>query len=271
MRHRQALVLGTLALVLAGPAALVGALAVAAQGPGGQSQSAPAATWSNYFYPAKVGLTCTNSFTTADTSGSETITVASITPSPLGKEIVVNQSGSVQAAGKDSPINVSTHYTLRNDGRLMTEPSSGLVAGQQARTVGFTTFPTVKTLLAGGSGVSTIQEVLPLPASELSELSPALKANQTALDMSISLRQSGRSVGNLTVPMGTYHHVLEVKSTISGFSVTNALPSAEKLLNGAIGPTLDKVLTFTTWYAPGVGPIQGDVGGLTTVNKACTS
>ncbi len=250
----RSLTIGALVLGFAGSVLPWAALPATAHGTGKDTAIAPKATWSNYFYPPRVGLTCTESFTTADTSGTETLTVASITSNGAGKEIVINQSGSVHAAGKDEPINASSHYLLTKDGRLESEPSSALLSGQSEHSVGFTIYPTVKKLLAGGTGVSTVHEVLPLPASELSALSPALKANQTSLDISIALRQSGQAVASLTVPMGTYHHVLEIKSKIGSFSVTNAVPSAEKLLAGAFGPTLDKIFEVHHLVRPGRGP-----------------
>jgi hypothetical protein len=259
-----------IALVIAISPLALSSPAIAAPASHREAAAPVSPTWATYFFPTRVGLTCTNSFVSASASGQETLTIASIKDSPRGKSIVITESGAVQSAGQDIPVNASVHYTLTPDGELINEPSNALVVGQGVHTVGNTILPTVKSLLAGGSSVSTIRESIPLPQSQLAQISPALKANQTGLDVSVSLREKGKAVSALTVPMGTFHHLLEVQTKMQAFHVTNAIPSAEKEIDAAIRPTLSKVLSFSTWYAPGVGPVQVSVASLTTVTKGCS-
>jgi hypothetical protein len=249
---------------------LLGPSAGAALSGSSRIDAAPAPTWATYFYPARVGWTCHDSFTSAGASGEETLSVAAVTSSPQGKHINVDVSGSSQSGGQDVPVNSSLQYTLTPKGGLITEASSALVVGVGAHSNGESVLPTVKALLAGGSSQSSIRESIPLPASQLAQISPILKANQTGLDVTVSLRESGKAVPTLTVPMGTLHHLLEVQTTIRTFRVTNAIPSAASEIEAAVRPTLAKVLSFTTWYAPNVGPVRVDVGGITTTATSCS-
>ena len=179
-------------------------------------------------------------------------------------------SGSSQSGGKAQPINSSLQYTLTPHGGLVNEATSTLVVGVGAHTNGTTVLPTVKALLAGGSSLSTIRESVPLPASQLAQISPVLKPNQTGINVSVSLREKGRAVSTLTVPMGTFHHLLEIQTTIHRIQVTNAIPSAGSEIAAAIRPTLSQVLSFSTWYAPKIGPVQVSLGGVTIAATSCS-
>lgn len=262
---RVAVALSAIAIPL-----LLGPSAGAALSASSRAAAAPSPTWATYFYPARVGWVCHDSFTSAASSGEETLSVVAVRSSPQGKHINVDVSGSSQTGGQDTPINSSLHYTLTSNGSLINQPSSTLVVGVGAHTIGNTVLPTVKALLAGGSSQSSIRETIPLPPSQLAQISSVLKPNQTALDASVTVGEKGKAVSSLTVPMGTFHHLLEVQSTIHTFRVTNAIPSAASEIDAAVRPTLNQALSIATWYAPNVGPVRVDVGGITTTASSCS-
>jgi hypothetical protein len=64
--------------------------------------------------------------------------------------------------------------------------------------------------------------------------------------------------------------VLEVETTMKTFRITNALRGAAKELESAMKPGVAKGARETTWYAPGVGPVQVLLDGLKTVALKCS-
>jgi hypothetical protein len=228
-------------------------------------------SWSDYFYPLKVGWTCHEAIDSAGVTGSETLTVTAVAKVRDGHSVSVTEGSSTSVGGTNIPTNSVLHYVLTNDGRLVSVPSAGQFAGQPYEIRGDTTLPSVHTLLSGGTGTSELRISEPLSQSELAQVGSILAPHATALDMSVVLRERGHRGAVLQTPMGTFHNVLVVQASLGSIRVTNAAKGASKALTSELQPVLGKDLANTTWYAPGVGPVRFDVGGIDAAMTSCGS
>jgi hypothetical protein len=231
--------------------------------------AASSSTWAHYFFPTKVGWTCHETIDSKGITGSETETVTAVQKVSNGTSVTVTEGSSTTVNNTSVPTNAVLHYVLTNSGQLISTPSSGQAVGQAFNLEGNTTFPSVSKMLAGGTGLSTMHGAEPLNQSDLSELGPALKPHSTGLDMTFIIKQSGRSVPELSTPHGTFHHVLWVRSTLESIKVDNAVPAAAKELDSAIKGDIAKVLSNAVWYAPGDGPVEVDVDGIMGYISSC--
>ncbi len=223
----------------------------------------PAPTWTQYFYPLKVGWTCHESVTQSGVDATETLTVAAVGATPTGQSVTVNVAGSTTVNGFSVPANVALHYLLTKKGELVSVPSAGQLAGQAYHFEGNTTFPDVAALLSGKSSVSRLHIAAPLSQTDLTQLQAVLAPHATSLNMAVELRQSGSMSPVLHLPSGTtFHNVLKVHSTLRQLSFTNVSKSGSKILASELKPVLSKELANTTWYARGRGPVRTQVGGL---------
>jgi len=261
-------------LLVAGAVPLALTLLVSALGQAGAAQRNLSAshqpTWISYFFPTRIGLTCRESFASNGLSGDETLRVTAVSTSSLGTRVTVEESSATQVAGKDIPTNAALHYTITREGSLVSSPSAGMFGGQTAQLVGNTVLPSVGQLLSGRSFTASLHEIVPLSAAQLSQVRSALKPGQTSLQIALALRERGRLVPTLTVPLGTFHNVLEVSTSLGHVEVKNALPSAAKSFNAALEPTFRKELNFQTWYAKNTGPVQITLAGVMTRMTSCT-
>jgi hypothetical protein len=269
---------GTVLAGLPGPT-LASASAAAAAAASSASPSATttkptrtsgAPTWTSYFYPLTVGWTCQEALTTV-TSGSETLTVAAVTKTRKGQAITIDEASSTDVSGTEVPTNAALHYLITTNGQLVSAPSAGQLSGQAYRVVGDTVFPSVRTLLAGGSGLSRVRISSVPSKSDLAQIKPILVPHATSLEMVLVLKQSGTKVAQLQTSAGTYHDVLAVRSTLKSLDVTNVLPRDRRGLDRQIQPTVAKSLTTTVWYAPGYGPVKVIAGGITGVVTSCAA
>ena len=264
-RHRAAL--GRIAVTGAACVIALTSLAALDALPAGSASVAP--TWVNYFFPLKVGWTCHESLDGAGVTGGETLTVSSIGTAPQGRSITITEGSSSTAGGISVPTNAALHYILTNGGQLISVPSGIQVAGQPYGIKGNTTFPSLHTLLSGGTAVSREHIAAPLSPADRAELQALLPSGATSLNMAVEQQQSGDSVPVLHTPMGTFHHVLMVRSVLKSIVFTDVTKAASKELAAAVKPVIAKELSLTTWYAPGVGPIKVTADGYTAVVTSC--
>jgi hypothetical protein len=226
-------------------------------------------TWSNYFYPLTVGWTCHESLHSGGATGTETLRIDAVQPVRGGKSVTVVEGSSTTVNGTSIPTNASLHYVLTDAGQLISVPSAGQTAGQSFQIQGDTTYPSVRALLGGGAAVSKLHISAPLNQSDLAQLKVVLQPGASSLSMLVELRQSGSPVAVLTTPMGTFHHVLAVHSSLKSIQVTDALKAAENQLDSTLQPVIAKELAITTWYAPGVGPVKFKVGSISSAMTSC--
>ncbi len=226
-------------------------------------------TWVHYFFPLKVGWTCHESLEATGATGDETLTVASVSRTSRGRSVTITEGSSSTAGGVSVPTNAALHYVLTTGGQLVSVPSGIQVAGQPFSINGTTTYPNVQTLLSGGSAVSRLHIAVPLSAADRAELKAVLPANATALDIAVAVQQSGRSVAELQTPLGTFHHLLSVRSVLKSIAFTNVSKAASRELAAAVKPAIAKELTLDAVYAPGVGPIKITAAGYTGVLTSC--
>jgi hypothetical protein len=227
-------------------------------------------SWASYFFPLRVGLTCHESFASNGVSGDETLRVTSVTTSSAGTKVTVEESSSTQAAGKDIPTNAALHYTITRSGALVSSPSAAMIGSQAAQLIGNTVLPSVSQLMSGKVFTTSLQEIVPLSSAQLSQVSSALKPGQTSLRIAITLKERGSVVPILTVPLGTFHNLLDVSTSLGQVTVKNALPGAAKTFASALEPTFKKELNFQTWYAKNSGPVQITLAGIVTRMTSCT-
>jgi hypothetical protein len=252
-------------LLAAGAVAVTSVPAICA----GAAGATRAHTWADYFYPLKVGWTCHETVNSGGVTGTETLTVASIGTVPGGRSITVDEGSSSTADGRTVPTNSALRYVLTSKGGLVTVPSSGQLAGQAYRIDGSTVYPSVQTLLGGGSSTSRLHISLPLAASDLTELKGVLPPKTTDLDMTVSVRQTGTVVPTLSTPGGSLDDALAVHSVLKSITVTNALKSATKELDAALKPVVAKELVTTTWFELDRGPVKFTFDGITGYVTDC--
>jgi hypothetical protein len=256
------------AAVLTAALAFGMAPAAASDKPATTPTSSP--TWTTYFFPLKIGWTCQETLTTG-TTGTETLTVTAVTKTKQGQQVTVDEGSSTKVNGTNVPSNAANHYVITKSGQLISAPSAGLMAGQAYRDVGNTVYPSVHTLLAGGSGLSRAHVSAPLAQSDLAQVKSVLTPHATSLEMNIVLEQSGTKVALLHTSAGTYHDVLAVRSTLHSLDITDARESARRELDRDIEPTLAKSVANTVWYAPGAGPVKVVSGGITGLVTGCSA
>jgi hypothetical protein len=232
-------------------------------------KSAAAPTWTTYFYPLKVGLTCQEELTTGAT-GTETLTVTAVTKTKQGQAVTIDEGSSTEVNGTSVPTNAAIHYVITKSGQLISAPSAGQLGGQAYRVEGNTVFPAVQTLLSGGSGLSRERISAPLADTDLAQIKSILTTHATSLSMALVLKQSGTKVALLQTPAGTYHDVLAVRSTLRSLDITNALASARRDLDREIEPIVAKSVVSTVWYAPGKGPVKVVASGVTGIVTGCS-
>jgi hypothetical protein len=226
-------------------------------------------TWAGYFYPLKVGWTCHETLQSSGATGSETLTIAAVGHVAQGRSVTVTEGSSSTANGTSVPTNAALHYILSNEGPLISVPSDYQVGGQAYSIKGDTTYPSVRTLLSGGNSLSSLHVDAPLNQTDVAELKGVLPAGATSLDMAVTVAQRGNAVASLQTPMGTFHHVLAVHSTVKKIAFTNISKADSKELATAIKPLIAKILTATTWYAPGVGDIKNSLDGVVSTVTDC--
>ncbi len=231
--------------------------------------SAAAPTWVHYFFPLKVGWTCHESLEATGVTGAETLTVASVGRTSQGRSVTITEGSSSTAGGVSVPTNAALHYVLTTRGQLVSVPSGIQVAGQPFSINGTTTYPNVQTLLSGGSAVSRLHIAVPLSAADRAELKAVLPAGATTLNMAVAVQQSGSSVAALHTPMGTFHHLLSVRSVLKSIAFTNVSKAASKELAAAVKPAIANELTVNAWYAPGVGPVKITTASYTGFLTSC--
>jgi hypothetical protein len=261
--------LGVLSIALA--TAFVPTVTLAAQASGAASQAGKL-NWNTYFDPQRVGFTCDDTFSTPTTSGAETLTVSAVKQTAQGKAITIEESGITHPAGGGSvPTNETLHYTITPSGDLVSTPSSLQFGAQSGNVVGQTILPNVASMLAGHRSTYVFKISIPLSKADLAQVGSTLRPHQTALKISIEMANHGSAVPTLSVPFGTFHQVLRIDTTMKKVTVTNAITAdAGKQIGSVIESQFKQGLNATTWYAPGVGPIQVFLNGLTTVTKSCT-
>ncbi len=242
-------------------------IATAATGDAGTAKKA--ATWVRYFFPLKVGWTCHESLDGTSATGDETLTVSSVGTAPQGRSVVITEGSSTSVGGVSAPTNAALHYVLTKSGQLISVPSGIQLAGQPYSIDGDTTFPSAQTLLSGGTAVSRLHISVPLSAADRAELKAVLPASATSLDMVVGIRQSGGSVPVLRTPMGTFRHVLSLRSVLQSIAFTNVSKAASKELAAAFKPAIAKELSLTAWYAPGVGPVKTTTDGYSASLTSC--
>lgn len=225
-------------------------------------------TWTTYFYPLKVGWTC-NEVLTTGTGGNETLTVDSVTRVKDGQAVTLTESSTTGASGGGTPSNKTVRYILTKSGDLVSEPSAGQLSGQEYQIRGDTIYPSVQTLLSGGSGLSRVRIDAPLAHGDLSKLTGVLKPHYSTLDMALELKQTGTKVAELTTRAGTFHHLLAVHSVLHSLDITDATHYARQSIDSELRPTVAESVTNTVWYAPGFGPVKVSVGGVTSVATGC--
>jgi hypothetical protein len=226
-------------------------------------------TWVGYFFPLKVGWTCHESLTGGGATGDETLTVSAVAPVSQGRSVTIDEGSSSTVGTTSVPTNAALHYILAKGGQLISVPSGLQVAGQPYSITGDTTYPSIKTLLAGGSAVSHLHIAALLSPADRAELQGVLPAKATSLEMAVDVAQRGSSLETLQTPLGTFHHVLVVHSVAKSIAFTNIGKAASKELAGAILPTVAKQLSSTAWYAPGLGPIKDSADGFTATDTSC--
>jgi len=227
-------------------------------------------TWKSYFYPGRMGRTCQETLDSDGMTGTETLRVSDVTTTPRGTQITIDEGSDTQVDGKNIPTNAALHYTITRSGDLVSSPSSELIGGMAAQLVGNTVLPSVRHLSSGGVFSSTLHLLVPLSESDLSQLSGSLQPGQTSLQIAISIREKGTVVPTLTVPLGTFHDVLEVTSSLGQVEVTNAAKGAGGAFASALYPELKKELGNQTWYAKNNGPVQFELSGLVAHLTSCT-
>lgn len=227
-------------------------------------------SWSTYFYPLRVGYVCTETIDSTGVNATETLTIAAVEHTAAGTNVTVDQSGDTQVGSKQTPTNGALHYTLRDDGSLVSTSANELISGTGAGTRGPTVFPSVKALVSGRTGRSSAVVAVPLSNSDLQQLQGALKPGQTSLNMKIGFINSGSLVPTLVVPMGEFHDVLKVTTKLRGLNVTNASSAGAQALNSALKPEIEKTSNIQTWYARDVGPVQVSIAGLTIKAQSCS-
>jgi hypothetical protein len=253
------------AVAVAGVAGAIASPVAGAAAP--KSSSAP--TWTNYFYPLTVGWTCHESLHSGGATGTETLRIDSVTPVSDGKAVDVVEGSSTTVNGTSVPTNESLHYVLTKAGQLISVPSAGQTGGQSFQIQGDTIYPSVRALLGGETSLSKLHIAAALDQTDLAQLKAVLKSGATSLLMEVSLRQRGSSVSVLETPMGTYHNVLAVHSSLKSIQISNAVRAAQRELDSSLEPVIAKELAITTWYAPGVGPIKSEVGGISSAMTSC--
>jgi hypothetical protein len=259
----------SLATVLAGvPGPLPASIGPAAAAAASPKPPSSGPTWTSYFYPLKVGWTCHEALTRV-TTGTETLTVTAVTKTKKGEAITIDEGSSTIVDGTNVPSNEALHYLITTGGQLISAPSAGQLAGHTYHYAGNTVFPSVRTLLAGGSGLSRVHISAPLSKSDLSQVKSILTPHSTSLDMVLVLKQSGTKVAQLQTSAGTYHDVLAVRSSLKSLDITNALGSARSDLDRELQPNEAKAVANTVWYAPGNGPVKVIVGGVTGIVTDC--
>ena len=226
-------------------------------------------SWVGYFFPLKVGWTCHESLSGGAATGDETLTVSAVAPVSQGRSVTVDEGSSSTVGTTSVPTNAALHYILTNRGQLISVPSGLQVAGQPYSITGDTTYPSVKSLLSGGSSVSHLHIAALLSPADRAELQGVLPAKATSLDMAVDVAQRGGSLETLQTPLGTFHHVLVVHSVAKSIAFTNIGKAASKELAGAILPTISKELSSTVWYAPGVGPVKDSADGFISTITSC--
>ena len=249
----------TAVVSLSGTAGTAGAAGTTGDGP----------TWVGYFFPLKVGWTCHESLTGGGATGDETLTVSAVAPVSRGRSVTVDEGSSSTVGTTSVPTNAALHYILTNRGQLISVPSGLQVAGQPYSITGDTTYPSIKTLLSGGSTVSHLHISALLSPADRAELQGVLPAKATSLEMAVDVAQRGGSLNTLQTPLGTFHHVLVVHSVAKSIAFTNIGKAASKELAGAILPTISKEFSATVWYAPGVGPIKNSADGFISTITSC--
>ena len=239
-------------------------------GGAGTAESAGAnPTWVGYFFPLKVGWTCHESLSGGAATGDETLTISAVAPVSRGRSVTVDEGSSSTVGTTSVPTNAALHYILTKRGQLISVPSGLQVAGRPYSIIGDTTYPSVKSLLSGGSSVSHLHFAALLSPADRAELQGVLPAKATSLDMAVDVAQRGGSLETLQTPLGTFHHVLVVHSVAKSIAFTNIGKAASKELAGAILPTISKELSATVWYAPGVGPIKNLADGFISTITSC--
>jgi len=231
--------------------------------------AAASATWVGYFFPLEVGWTCHESLTGGGATGDETLTVSAVAHVSQGRSVTVDEGSSSTVGTTSVPTNAALHYILTSRGQLISVPSGIQVAGQPYSITGDTSYPSVKTLLSGGSGVSHLHIAALLSPADRAELQGVLPAKATSLEMAVDVAQRGSSLKTLQTPLGTFHRVLVVHSVATSIAFTNIGRAASKELAGAILPTISKELSSTAWYAPGFGPIKDAADGFTSTLTSC--
>jgi hypothetical protein len=249
---------------------VVVALAGSAASAAASTPKAP--TWKTYFYPAVVGYHCVEAIAvnTAGSSGTETLTVTAVSRRSGATHFTVAQKGTTTVSGASVPSIGLLHYVITGGGELEDNTSSVNVGSINGGVSGVTNLGTVAKLVAGASVTSVLHVVEPLSASEIKDLQGVLPSGQTSLHATLTMASRGTNVATLNIPLGTLHHVLEVKADISHISFTNLVKGASSVLAKDLHSQFDSLLDYTTWYAPGLGPVQVDAAGLTVDASSCT-
>lgn len=247
-------------------------VAVAGSAASAAASAPKAATWKTYFYPAVVGYHCVETIASnsAGTSGTETLTVTAVSRRSGGTVFTVTQDGTTTVSGASAPSKGLLHYVITGGGELQDNTSSVNLGSVSGGVSGVTNLGTVAKLVAGGSVTSVLHVVEPLTASDIKDLKGVLRSGQTSLHATLTLASRGTMVSALTIPLGTLHSVLEVKAGVSHISFTNLVSGASSVLAKDLRSQFDSLLNYTTWYAPGLGPVQVDAAGLTVVASSCT-
>jgi hypothetical protein len=198
------------------------------------------------------------------------LTVTAVSRRSGATFFTVSQNGTTTVSGASVPSQGLLHYVITGGGELQDNTSSVSLGSVNGGVSGVTNLGTVAKLVAGGSVTSVLHVVEPLSASELKDLQGVLRSGQTSLHATLTLASRGTMVPTLTIPLGTLHNVLEVKANVSHIAFTNVVSGASSVLAKSLRSQFDSLLNYSTWYAPGLGPVQVDAAGLTIDASSCT-
>ena len=214
-----------------------------------------------------MGWTCQEDLSTGATGS---LTVTAVTKTKQGQAVTIDSGGSTDVKGTTVPTDATTHYVVTKGGQLISGGSSaGQTGGLAFRVVGTTVYPTVQTLLSGGSGLSRVRASAPLAGTDLAQLKSILTSHATSLSMALVLKESGTKVARLWTPARTYHNVLAVRSSVHSLDVTDVRADSRGDIDREIEPLVAKSLFATVWYAPGYGPVKFVAGDLTGIVTGC--
>ncbi len=233
-------------------------------------------SWLTYVN-TQAGRSCTVETTAVKTVGvtsaKETMTLLSKSQTASGTLLHYRIVTSAGAAGKVHSVTANSTWEIFDNGSVGLPPGfSGSAGGYTVTFGGSEVYPSPGQLRGGQTATRALTVTLAGGGGQAAAALAELAANGKSLTLQFTLKASlAPAVGSISTPGGTYAGPVGVVTSVVTVKPLNG-PAILNKTWPLLSSTFSQLLTSTTYFAPGIGPVKVSAPGahLTLESVGCS-